>query len=177
MVIGMLITACSGGRLTSAVRSYTQVATTPGISIVDGYIPTSESVSPFDMDHPAIANLDPVLRKAVQQATRDAAASGVEMYVTDGWRSARYQQSLLEQAVLKYGSRTEAAKWVATPEKSKHVTGDAVDIGPTNANSWLSQRGAAYGLCQTYANEMWHFELATKPGGSCPRARRDATVG
>nr|RZI36672.1 hypothetical protein BJQ95_00888 [Cryobacterium sp. SO1] len=41
-------------------------------------------------------------------------------------------------------------------------------IGRTDADSWLSQHGADYGLCQIYANEMWHFEFATEPGGDCP---------
>jgi D-alanyl-D-alanine carboxypeptidase len=54
------------------------------------------------------------------------------------------------------------------------VTGDAVDIGPTDADSWLQQHGDRYGLCQTYANEMWHFELATEPGGTCPPGKEDA---
>jgi zinc D-Ala-D-Ala carboxypeptidase len=48
---------------------------------------------------------------------------------------------------------------VATPDKSAHVSGDAVDIGPSGAAAWLSERGAEYGLCQTYGNEPWHYEL------------------
>jgi hypothetical protein len=48
------------------------------------------------------------------------------------------------------------------------VTGDAVDIGPQEADAWLVEHGAAYGLCQIFANEAWHFELATTPGGVCP---------
>lgn len=62
----------------------------------------------------------------------------------------------------------EASKWVHSPSLSKHVSGQAVDIGPTDADDWLIQHGSDYGLCQTYANEMWHFELATTPGGECP---------
>jgi hypothetical protein len=54
------------------------------------------------------------------------------------------------------------------------VTGDAVDLGPTQADDWVIRHGADYGLCQTYANELWHFELATEPGGSCPAPRPDA---
>jgi hypothetical protein len=49
-----------------------------------------------------------------------------------------------------------------------HVTGDAVDIGPTDTHRWLSQHGTDYGLRQIYANEMWHFELATTPRGVSP---------
>ena len=108
---------------------------------------------------------------ALQQAARDA---GVELWVTSGWRSAAYQQELLDEAVARYGSLGEALRFVATPDTSAHVTGDAVDIGPAAADDWLDRNGAAYGLCRTYANEAWHFELATRPGGTCPPLRPDA---
>jgi hypothetical protein len=39
------------------------------------------------------------------------------------------------------------------------VSGDAVDIGPSDAAAWLSKHGAGYGLCQIYDNEPWHYEL------------------
>jgi len=143
------------------------------IGIDDGVIETGDSISPFADDLPAIARLDPALRDAMQDAADDAIADGFEFVVTSGWRSERYQQELFDQAVRDYGSDEEARKWVAPADISSHVTGHAVDIGFTDANSWLSQHGADYGLCQTYANEMWHFELATTPGGECPAQLTD----
>ncbi len=140
-------------------------ARTPG----DGSIPENESISLDDTGHAAIANLDPALLAAVRAAAVDAAARGVELKVTSGWRSVRYQQRLLDEAIARYRSEEEARKLVHPPEKSKHVTGQAIDIGPTAAADWLVQHGADYGLCQTYANEMWHFELLTTPGGRCPQ--------
>lgn len=115
---------------------------------------------------PALARLDSALLAALQSAAADAQASGVDMHVTSGWRSAAYQQRLFDEAVVKYGSVDEASKWVHSPSLSKHVSGQAVDIGPTDADGWLIQHGSDYGLCQTYANEMWHFELATTPAGN-----------
>jgi hypothetical protein len=56
------------------------------------------------------------------------------------------------------------------------VSGEAVDIGPAAAAAWLSQRGAAYGLCQVYENEPWHYEL--RPGAAdrgCPSMYPDPT--
>jgi D-alanyl-D-alanine carboxypeptidase len=143
----------------------------------DGYIEAGEAVSPFDDDLPAIAQLNPDLRSAMQDAARDAMADGVTFVVTSGWRSAAYQQFLLDAAVQEYGSEEAAGEFVLSPEKSQHVTGNAVDIGYTDANSWLSQHGSEYGLCQTYSNEMWHFELATSPGGECPPQLSNAGVG
>lgn len=143
----------------------------------DGYIADGEGLSPFDVDFPAVGNLDRELLEAVQRASTDAARDGVPLLISSGWRSRRYQQALLDDAIVRYGSETEARKWVNTPERSTHVTGQAVDIGPTPAASWLSQHGSTYGLCQTYANEIWHYELATEPGGPCPRQISDASVG
>ena len=126
---------------------------------------------------PTVDNLDPDLLAAVLAATRDAQADGVTLSITSGWRSRAHQQELFDQAVDTYGSEEEALRYVSTPDKSAHVTGDAVDIGPTDGDDWLSQHGADYGLCQVFANEIWHFELATTPGGECPEICRTAATG
>lgn len=140
----------------------------------DGVVP--DGVTVFDDATPAVANLDPDLLEALRQAATDAADDGVEFYVNSGWRSPRYQEQLLDQAVSKYGSRNKAARWVATPNTSAHVSGDAVDIGPSDAAVWLSRHGAEYGLCQTYRNEPWHYELRTTAvNGGCPRMYADPT--
>jgi len=157
---------------TNPVEVFSPVA---AIGVDDGVIETGDSISPFDTHLPALARLDPALLAAVQSAARDAEADGVPFVVTSGWRSAAYQQSLFDEAVLEYGSVAEASRLVASAESSNHVTGTAIDIGYTDANSWLSQHGTDYGLCQKYANEMWHFELLTSPGGECPAQLSDAS--
>jgi hypothetical protein len=140
----------------------------------DGAVPDGTTV--FDDEVPGVANLDPALLAALRQAATDAAGDGVEFLVDSGWRSAAYQEHLLQEAVSKYGSEEEAARWVATPETSPHVSGNAVDIGPSDAASWLSQQGARYGLCQIYGNEPWHFELrAEAVNDGCPSMYADPT--
>ncbi|AXB48693.1 peptidase M15 [Amycolatopsis albispora] len=113
----------------------------------------------FDDTIPGVANLDPAFLAALRRAAADAALDGVEFHVNSGWRSPEYQEKLLRDAVFKYGSEKEAARWVATPETSPHVSGNAIDIGPAEAKAWLSEHGAEYGLCQIYRNEPWHYEL------------------
>lgn len=147
------------------------------LTAADGYIADGEGLSPFATEYPAVGNLAPELLAAVQHASTDAARDGVDLMIASGWRSVRYQQSLLDAAIAQYGSEAEARKWVNTPAKSTHVNGKAVDVGPTAAELWLRQHGKRYGLCQIYANEMWHYELATKPGGICPRPIADAAAG
>jgi hypothetical protein len=141
----------------------------------DGSIPAARTLTPFDTGHSALKNLDPALLKAVRAAAKDAEQAGVHFFVTAGWRSKTYQRELLDGAIEKYGSLERARQFVQTPEKSEHTRGRAVDIGPTDADDWLIRKGAAYGLCQVYANELWHFELGTVPGGTCPALKADAS--
>ena len=122
-----------------------------------GAVPDGTTI--FDDGIPGVANLDPALLGALRRAATHAAVNGVELFVDSGWRSPEYQERLLQEAVSKYGSEEDAARWVATPNTSAHVSGDAVDIGHSAARAWLSEHGAEYGLCQIYGNEPWHYEL------------------
>ena len=154
-----------------ALRSAQRGAPAPPIGVVrsghrgalgeaDGAVPAGTTV--FDDEIPAVANLDPALLGALRQAATDAADDGVEFQVNSGWRSPDYQEQLLREAVSTYGSEKEAARWVATPNTSAHVSGDAVDIGRSDATAWLSRHGAEYALCQIYKSEPWHYELRPK---------------
>ena len=139
-----------------------------------GSVPDGTTV--FDDGVPGVANLDPALLGALRRAATDATGDGVDLFVDSGWRSPEYQERLLRQAVSKYGSEAEASRWVASPETSAHVSGDAVDIGPSRAAAWLSEHGAAYGLCRIYGNEPWHYELRPEAAANgCPPTYADPT--
>lgn len=195
MLIGFLaaITAALGYQLlkpsgSSSAPSFSAVSSFPDrapshslhgerggvVGEADGVVP--DDVTVFDDRIPAVAKLDPELLKALRRAATDAADDGVEFSVNSGWRSPDYQNQLLRDAVDKYGSEEEAARWVATAATSPHVSGDAVDIGPSDATAWLSDHGAAYGLCQIYGNEPWHYELRPEAiRDDCPRMYDDPT--
>jgi D-alanyl-D-alanine carboxypeptidase len=144
------------------------------VTEVDGAL--RDGVTVFDDDQPGLANLDVDLLQALRKAATDAADDGIVIYVSSGWRSAAYQDRLLREAVSEYGSETEAARWVATADTSPHVSGDAVDIGSFDAMTWLLEHGAAYGLCQIYRNEPWHYELRPRAvDRGCPRMYADPT--
>jgi D-alanyl-D-alanine carboxypeptidase len=145
-------------------------------SEADGVIREGEQPTVFDEDRPAVGKLDRALLDALQRAASDAADDGVEFRVNSGWRSPALQEKTLQDAIVQYGSEAEARRWVATPETSEHVTGDAVDLGPWSALDWLVQRGSRYGLCQIYANESWHYELRPEAiHDGCPEMLADPT--
>ncbi|QZH58156.1 M15 family metallopeptidase [Mycolicibacterium farcinogenes] len=158
-------------------------AAAPQVRLVDDTVPMTQGdgsladgqvLTPFDVQNPAIGRLDPRLLAAIQNAADAAAADGVTMTINSGWRSAEFQQSLLDQAVQTYGSLAAARRYVQTPAASRHVTGEAVDVGGPQADHWLIANGARFGLCQIYANELWHFELVADPAGNCPPLQPDA---
>ncbi|HEX5012641.1 MAG TPA: M15 family metallopeptidase [Candidatus Limnocylindrales bacterium] len=197
LVVGLVIVAATIGVL--VYRSEPSAARSPGgrgaiplsvsvpaprlevprpdgaVTTRDGELPDGATV--FDEGYPGIANLDPDLLRALRAAATEADEDGIALPVNSGWRSPDYQNELLRQAVSQYGSAEEAAKWVATAETSPHVSGEAIDIGSVDGWTWLSKRGAEFGLCQIYRNEPWHFEL--RPGaredGHCPRMFADPT--
>jgi D-alanyl-D-alanine carboxypeptidase len=155
----------AGGAIVGAVLI--AIVTGHSVGEADGVVRGGLTV--FDQDTPAVANLDPQLRQALGAAARDAASDRVEILINSGWRSPAYQERLLREAVSKHGSKKEAARWVATPTRSAHVAGEAVDIGPSRAAKWLSTHGDEYGLCRVYRNEPWHFELRPEAiDGGCP---------
>jgi zinc D-Ala-D-Ala carboxypeptidase len=181
LVIIAVIAAAFGDQL---LASSSSTATSPidvlrgehrgALGEADGAVPDGTTV--FDDEIPGVANLDSDLLGALRRAATDAADDGVEFFVDSGWRSPEYQERLLHDAVSEYGSEEAAARWVATPNTSPHVSGDAVDIGKSDATAWLSQHGAEYGLCPIYGNEPWHYEL--RPDAidhGCPPMYADPT--
>jgi D-alanyl-D-alanine carboxypeptidase len=140
----------------------------------DAGVPDGTTV--FDTNIPAVAKLDPDLLRALRAAAADARRNRVELDVSSGWRSRAYQQQLFREAVSRYGSTAEAARWVAPPGKSAHESGDAVDLGGSGTTAWLATHGSRCGLCQIYGNEPWHYEL--RPAAvdrGCPAMYADAS--
>jgi D-alanyl-D-alanine carboxypeptidase len=194
LVVLAAIAASRGYQLLAASSSTTSSSSTPASPVevprsehpgfrtehraalgeADGAVPDGTTV--FDDEIPGVANLDSDLLGALRQAATDAADDGVRFVVDSGWRSAQYQEQLFREAVSKYGSEQGAARWVATPDTSPHVSGDAVDIGPSGAAAWLSAHGATYGLCRVYGNEPWHYELRPDAiAHGCPPIYADPT--
>lgn len=146
-----------------------------GVDTFGGYLPDGLVLTAFDVTNPVVGRLDPALLAAVQEATRSAAADGVEVRINSGWRSRGFQQRLFEDGVHLYGSAELAREFIASPETSMHVTGKAVDVGGPDAAEWMARNGSRFGLCQVYANELWHYELIADTSGRCPPMKPNAT--
>lgn len=123
----------------------------------------------------AVDGLDPELLRRFDAARAAAADDGVDLTITSGHRTAQQQQSLVDDALARYGSEAEAHRWVAPVHGSAHVAGTAIDVGPTDGAYWLLEHGAGFGLCQVFANEVWHFEATIEPGGTCGPTVPDAS--
>jgi D-alanyl-D-alanine carboxypeptidase len=140
------------------------------VGLADGEIPDGTTI--FDDHFPAVSNLDDDLRDALRSASDD---SGIAFEISSGWRSDRYQRQVFEQAVAKYGSEDEAARWAARPGTSIHEAGEAVDVSDSEGADWLARHGDSYGLCQIYANEPWHYEMRSDADDDgCPAMFADA---
>ena len=123
-----------------------------------------------DADRPRRAALDPALQRAVDAGHRAPPAATASTSRSPAAGAARaYQQQLLDEAIVTLRQRARRAPATSTrPSARPTCTGKAVDIGPTDAAYWIIQHGAEFGLCQIYANEVWHFERVIAPGGTCP---------
>lgn len=125
---------------------------------------------------PGADGLAPELAARFASARAAAGRAGVGLEVVSGVRTRAEQLALVAEAEERYGSAAEAHRWVAPPEASAHLTGEAVDVGPADGRTWLAEHGAEFGLCQVFDNEPWHVEALVEPGGTCPATAPDASA-
>jgi len=125
-----------------------------------------------------VSGLHPKLSLRFKVAKAAAAKSGITLYIASGYRSTERQRYLFDKAIKKYGSETEAAKWVLPPYISHHPLGLAIDVNypadPKGAK-WLERNGWRFGLCRIFDNEWWHFEAPIAPGEKCPPRMANAS--
>lgn len=129
-------------------------------------LPDLPSHAPTGAD--SLDGVRPALADAFTRAADAARSEGVRLHLWSAHRSRTEQERIWEYSVGLYGSEAAARRWVLPPGESRHVTGQAVDVGLREGAAWLERHEARFGLCRRYANEWWHFELtADQPGGRC----------
>jgi LAS superfamily LD-carboxypeptidase LdcB len=123
------------------------------------------------------STLDKQLVYRFKAAQAAAKKDGQRIYIVSGYRTLSRQETLFANALRKYGSTTEASKWVAPPLISHHPWGVAIDVNYPNepvGAGWLEIHGSKFGLCRVFENEWWHFEPVIAPGWKCPALVPDA---
>lgn len=169
-------------------RRYAVIAAVASAGVLGGVLPSSPG-APRAYALPALPalpsasaisgdteGLDPSLAAAYSLAAEEAHAQGVPLSITSGYRTEWQQRQLWEDGLATYGSPDAARRWVLPPEESTHVSGQAIDVGPQEGAQWLEANGNRWGLCRTFDNEWWHFELTTVPGMPCPPRLPDASA-
>ena len=139
----------------------------------NGCVTPEESLGTTPIFHTDIrpTQLDRTFEVRFLAAQAAAKAIGFNIRITSGFRSQQLQERLFNDAVKKYGSESEASKWVLPKEISNHPWGTAIDVnypGDRKAVKWLEENGSIFGLCRVYENEWWHFEPVIAPGEPCP---------
>ena len=95
-----------------------------------------------------------------------AAADGITLSPSSGYRTYDHQNRLWRNALARYGTAAAARRWVAPPGNSNHGWGLAVDEGviynnrsPSNpVYRWLSANAGRFGFWQRMSWEPWHWE-------------------
>lgn len=124
----------------------------------------------------------------LQEMFDDARAQGILPQITSSFRTAKYQQQLLDEEIADFlcqgYSRSEAKelaeKWVAIPGTSEHQIGMAVDISTADSSrqdasivwQWLNENSYKYGFILRYPEdkteitgvmyEQWHYRYVGK---------------
>ncbi|WP_442582542.1 M15 family metallopeptidase [Mesorhizobium sp. ASY16-5R] len=87
--------------------------------------------------------------------------------IVSGRRSVERQRQLWEAS-------DKSGKWVGSPEGSRHVHGDAADLGydgqrldkaPADVQKWVHDNAAAFDLKFPLGHEAWHVETSETRGG------------
>ena len=123
-------------RVGRRARRSPRAAPTAAIGVEDGVVPGVMS-STTAIRRSAV--VDGTLLTALRSAAVVARTGGVTFVVNSGWRSRAYQQYLLDQAVITYGSLPRARRWVATLATSPHVSGKATTSAAPAPIDWLDR--------------------------------------
>ena len=139
----------------------------------NGCVAPEESLGTTPIIHSEIrpTQLDRTFEVRFLAAQAAAKLAGFNIRITSGFRSQQLQERLFSDAIKKYGSESEASKWVLPKDVSNHPWGIAIDVnypGDRMAVKWLEENGSTFGLCRVYENEWWHFEPVIAPGETCP---------
>lgn len=131
--------------------------------------------------------VDSRIYPSLQKMFNDARASGLALFVREGYRTFQDQQQIMNERIREYENRGNskrratkmAEKYVAIPGTSEHQLGLSVDINANQTKcssekvySWLDNNTYKYGFIKRYPssksyitginNEPWHYRYVGK---------------
>lgn len=140
------------------------------LTYIDGILIANKTYSLPPDYNPGV---DPDAQAAFDKMQSAAAAEGLNIYISSGFRSYDYQAGLYERYVEKSG-KAEADRYSARPGHSEHQTGLAFDLNTIDSSfadteeyKWLKEHCAEYGFIIRYPEngesitgyiyEPWHI--------------------
>lgn len=175
------ITAVSEGKCTVTVQSAVCPDVSASVEVtvkksvteptyIDGILIVNKSY-PLPADY--APGVDSEASAAFEKMRNAAAAEGLNIYISSGYRSYEYQQGLYDRYVARSG-QAEADRYSARPGHSEHQTGLAFDLNTiddsfahTDEYVWLKEHCGEYGFIIRYPEdgeavtgymyEPWHI--------------------
>lgn len=111
----------------------------------------------------APGDLDPAVKEQFAVMQKDAAALGLNLYISSGYRSYDYQKRIYNNNVAAYGvEKTDT--FSARPGHSEHQTGLAFDLNTINdafaltpESDWVKEHAHEYGFIVRYPEGKSHI--------------------
>lgn len=176
-------TAQTGGSTTTAADTATTSCTTTTTAAA---APSASGVEPTYIQGILVVNktyalpstyapgdLEPIVKSQFAVMQKDAAALGLNLYISSGYRSYDYQKRIYNNNVAAYGvEKTDT--FSARPGHSEHQTGLAFDLNTINdafaltpESDWVKEHAHEYGFIVRYPEgksditgykyEPWHL--------------------
>lgn len=130
-----------------------QVETIDGVTYVNGILIANKTYSLPSTYAPGV---DPTAQAAFDKMAADAAAQGLNIYISSAFRSYEYQDGLYNRYVAKDGQEL-ADTYSARPGHSEHQTGLAFDLNTiddsfanTAEGQWVAAHAHEYGFIVRY---------------------------
>lgn len=151
----------AGGKITGYTEKGYAVEVIDGKTYVDGVLIANKTYSLPEDYNPG--GLLPECKEAFALMQRAAAAKGLNIYISSGFRSYASQKSIYNRYVGRDG-RALADTYSARPGHSEHQTGLAVDLntitqsfGRTKEGRWVAEHCHEYGFIIRYPEGKSHI--------------------
>jgi hypothetical protein len=153
----------SGARRRAAVRAIAEAEVVPAPGPTIGTA-TGDDEYRGKLDTRQGQRMRPDVAQAFDRLAAAAAADGIQLTITSGFRTNAEQAALWKVH--------PDPKWVAPPGESLHRLGTELDLGPPSAYAWLAANAPRFHFVLRYDWEPWHFGLATNPSSAPALSRR-----